>query len=206
MYNNRMIELNIPGRGSLQLAHLVSDVNGTLAVDGQLLDGLSRRLAALRDRLTLHLHTAVQCALTSTVRTGASMSRLSRISSRMFILKTLHKFGATRCFFHQHLSHQVADTDDLWISDLIDDILRVALSDDNASVAQHAEVPGDRRLRVAGDTRNLAYPLRSIPQNVDDFDPCCAGHTPANISLDFENRPLRHITLPSPSPGPFGKR
>ncbi len=53
-----MIELNIPGRGLIQLQHLVCDVNGTLAVDGQLLDGVKQRLAALHDRLTLHLLTA----------------------------------------------------------------------------------------------------------------------------------------------------
>jgi len=53
-----MIELSIPGRGIIQLEHLVSDVNGTLAVDGQLADGLVRILNSLRDRLTLHLLTA----------------------------------------------------------------------------------------------------------------------------------------------------
>jgi P-type E1-E2 ATPase len=53
-----MIELNIPGRGTYQLEHLVSDVNGTLALDGQLLDGLIRLLSVLQDRLTLHLITA----------------------------------------------------------------------------------------------------------------------------------------------------
>ena len=53
-----MIELNIPGRGNLQLEHLVADVNGTLAVDGVLLDGLAKRIASIRDRLTVHLLTA----------------------------------------------------------------------------------------------------------------------------------------------------
>ena len=53
-----MIELNIPGRGMIQLQHLVCDINGTLAVDGQLLEGVKLRLSALRDRLTLHLLTA----------------------------------------------------------------------------------------------------------------------------------------------------
>jgi soluble P-type ATPase len=53
-----MIELNIPSRGGIQIEHLVCDVNGTLAVDGQLIDGLVRRLSALRDRLDLHLITA----------------------------------------------------------------------------------------------------------------------------------------------------
>jgi P-type E1-E2 ATPase len=53
-----MIELNIPGRGCYQLEHLVCDVNGTLAVDGQLFDGVVRLLTVLRDRLDLHLLTA----------------------------------------------------------------------------------------------------------------------------------------------------
>ncbi len=53
-----MIELNIPGRGLIQLQHLVCDVNGTLAVDGQLLDGVKQRLSKLSDHLTLHLLTA----------------------------------------------------------------------------------------------------------------------------------------------------
>jgi P-type E1-E2 ATPase len=53
-----MIELNIPGRGLVQLQHLVCDVNGTLAIDGQLQEGVKQRLSILRDRLTLHLLTA----------------------------------------------------------------------------------------------------------------------------------------------------
>jgi P-type E1-E2 ATPase len=53
-----MIELNIPGRGTVRLLHLVCDVNGTLAVDGQLTEGLVRPLTVLRDRLDLHLVTA----------------------------------------------------------------------------------------------------------------------------------------------------
>lgn len=35
-----MIEINIPGRAAYQLEHLVCDVNGTLALDGVLLDGV----------------------------------------------------------------------------------------------------------------------------------------------------------------------
>ena len=53
-----MIELRIPGRGGFELEHLVCDVNGTLAVDGKLFEGLVRTLTGLRDRLELHLLTA----------------------------------------------------------------------------------------------------------------------------------------------------
>ena len=53
-----MIELTIPGRGSLRLQHLVTDVNGTLAVDGVLIEGLAKRIRTLRDRLEIHMLTA----------------------------------------------------------------------------------------------------------------------------------------------------
>ncbi len=53
-----MIEIRIPGRGTLQLEHLVSDVNGTLAVDGVLMEGLAKRIVFIRDRITIHLLTA----------------------------------------------------------------------------------------------------------------------------------------------------
>ena len=53
-----MIEINIPGHGVFALEHLVTDVNGTLAVDGKLIEGVAKRLSVLRDRLTVHLLTA----------------------------------------------------------------------------------------------------------------------------------------------------
>ena len=53
-----MIELNIPGRGIFRLNHLVLDVNGTLAKDGRLMDKVAKPLAAVRDRLAVHLLTA----------------------------------------------------------------------------------------------------------------------------------------------------
>jgi P-type E1-E2 ATPase len=53
-----MIELTIPGRGTIRLEHFVSDVNGTLALDGKLLEGVTRRINLLRDRLAIHLVTA----------------------------------------------------------------------------------------------------------------------------------------------------
>ena len=53
-----MIEISIPGRGTLQLEHLVSDVNGTLAVDGILMDGLAQRIVSVGGRIMVHLLTA----------------------------------------------------------------------------------------------------------------------------------------------------
>ena len=53
-----MIELHIPGRGDIQLKYVVFDVNGTLATDGQLIEGVEAVIAQLRDRVEVHLLTA----------------------------------------------------------------------------------------------------------------------------------------------------
>jgi P-type E1-E2 ATPase len=52
-----MLEIDIPGYRTLRLEHLILDYNGTLACDGELLDGVSDRLAALADRLQIHILT-----------------------------------------------------------------------------------------------------------------------------------------------------
>lgn len=41
--------ITIPGRGTYRLAHLVLDVNGTVACGGQLIEGVRERLLALRE-------------------------------------------------------------------------------------------------------------------------------------------------------------
>jgi P-type E1-E2 ATPase len=53
-----MLSVAVPGFGTLRIAHLVLDYNGTLAVDGALLPGVKRRLAALRSALRIHVVTA----------------------------------------------------------------------------------------------------------------------------------------------------
>lgn len=53
-----MIEPTIPGRGRLRLQYLVTDVNGALALDGVLKDGLSKCITSLQDRLEIDMLTA----------------------------------------------------------------------------------------------------------------------------------------------------
>lgn len=53
-----MLEVVIPGFGSLRLRHLVLDCNGTLAVDGSMLPGVRRRLRALSRPFDIHVVTA----------------------------------------------------------------------------------------------------------------------------------------------------
>lgn len=53
-----MIKVDIPGFKTLQLAHLVLDFNGTLAVDGELVPGVVERLNHLASLLSVHVVTA----------------------------------------------------------------------------------------------------------------------------------------------------
>lgn len=53
-----MIEIEIPGFRLLQLAHLVLDYNGTLAVNGDLIEGVKSRLNDLAGSLGIHVVTA----------------------------------------------------------------------------------------------------------------------------------------------------
>jgi P-type E1-E2 ATPase len=55
---NIMIQFTVPGIGEYQLEHLVMDVNGTLAVDGQLIQGVAEKVASLHSQVTIHLLTA----------------------------------------------------------------------------------------------------------------------------------------------------
>ncbi len=53
-----MIEIEIPGVGVRRFQHLVLDVNGTLAKDGVLTEGVVDLLSTLREKVEIHIVTA----------------------------------------------------------------------------------------------------------------------------------------------------
>jgi P-type E1-E2 ATPase len=53
-----MIKIEIPGRGEIKIEHVVFDVNGTLALDGELLPGVPELLEELGKLIQIHLLTA----------------------------------------------------------------------------------------------------------------------------------------------------
>jgi len=53
-----MIRIEIPGTAALTLSHLVLDYNGTLAVNGILVEGVLERLDVLAQQLRVHVITA----------------------------------------------------------------------------------------------------------------------------------------------------
>lgn len=73
-----MLEIDIPGKGTLKLSHLVLDYNGTVACDGHLLPGVQERLALLSAYLDVHLLTADTF--------GSVKEEMSGINCRMAVI------------------------------------------------------------------------------------------------------------------------
>jgi soluble P-type ATPase len=53
-----MIQLDIPGRGFIELEYAVFDINGTLATDGRAFPQVAGRLQSLANLITIHALTA----------------------------------------------------------------------------------------------------------------------------------------------------
>jgi P-type E1-E2 ATPase len=72
--------IDIPGRGILKPRHFVLDLNGTVALDGDLLPGVAERVAALGDCMTITLLTADTRGLGAVTagELGVQLHRLTR--------------------------------------------------------------------------------------------------------------------------------
>jgi P-type E1-E2 ATPase len=53
-----MIEIEIPGRSTIQAEALVLDYNGTLAIDGVMIQGVRKRLISLASKIRIFIITA----------------------------------------------------------------------------------------------------------------------------------------------------
>ena len=53
-----MLTIKIPGREELNLSHLILDYNGTIAEDGNIIEGIRPRLAELSKELSIYVITA----------------------------------------------------------------------------------------------------------------------------------------------------
>jgi len=74
-----MIEIQIPGFGELKLSHIVLDYNGTVALDGQILEGVNGRLKKLAQIFQIHVLTADTF--------GKAASQLKGIPAKLHILR-----------------------------------------------------------------------------------------------------------------------
>ena len=73
-----MLTYNIPGYKNIEIAHLVLDFNGTLAVDGRLVDGVRGCLEVLSRDIEVHVITADTF--------GKVQSEMEGISCRVSVL------------------------------------------------------------------------------------------------------------------------
>jgi soluble P-type ATPase len=53
-----MIQIQIPGSHDLEIEHVLLDFNGTIAVDGRLIEGVKEKINHYSDRLGFHVITA----------------------------------------------------------------------------------------------------------------------------------------------------
>jgi soluble P-type ATPase len=83
-----MIEIDIPGFGRLQLERLILDYNGTIAVDGQPVQGVKKRLIALARHIEIHVLTADTF--------GGAEKKLSDIPCKIHVLSVEARIGNGR--------------------------------------------------------------------------------------------------------------
>ena len=85
-----MIEIEIPGFKNLALSHLVLDYNGTMAIDGLLIDGVEQALSELAQHLTIHVLTADTF--------GVARNQLSNTACSLHILDSIAQDEVKRQF------------------------------------------------------------------------------------------------------------
>ena len=88
-----MMDIDIPGLGSLHLAHLVMDYNGTLALDGRLIDGVKTRLGKLGQQMQLHVITADTF--------GDVAQALHGVDCQLYVLRPGLQDSAKRDYVHE---------------------------------------------------------------------------------------------------------
>lgn len=106
-----MLSVSIPGRGHLELQHLVLDVNGTLAVDGVLIEGIAERLERLRDCLEIHMITADTHGKQAQIdqQLGITARRMEPSDERY------QKFAFVNTLGHQHTVAIGNGSNDAWM-------------------------------------------------------------------------------------------
>jgi P-type E1-E2 ATPase len=82
------LNIEIPGFRALHLEHLVLDFNGTLALDGRLLEGVAPRMEALAGTLAIHVITGDTH--------GSARTQLQGLPVNLTVLAPEHQAEAKR--------------------------------------------------------------------------------------------------------------
>ena len=95
-----MITLDVPGFGTLHLAYVVCDFNGTLACDGRLIRGVATRLQALARVAKIEVVTADTF--------GTARAELSRVPCDVHVIGARGQSAAKRAFVRELGADSVA--------------------------------------------------------------------------------------------------
>lgn len=90
------VRVEIPGRETLDLEHLVLDVNGTLTDRGALVEGVPARLERVERMLHIHLLSADTFGTLDAVATSLG-AEARRVASGEDKLRVVRELGAERC-------------------------------------------------------------------------------------------------------------
>lgn len=88
--------IDIPGRETLEIQHVIFDYNGTLAIDGQLIDGVKTKINQLTNLVTFHVITADTYGTVAKELDGVNCTLVNLSESTEFTCKTdyLNHLGA----------------------------------------------------------------------------------------------------------------
>jgi len=90
------LSVDIPGRASLELEHLVLDVNGTLTDRGVVTEGVPERLARVREKLWVHLLSADTFGTLDEIAASLD-AEPTRIGTGEDKLRVVAELGPDRC-------------------------------------------------------------------------------------------------------------
>ncbi len=92
-----MLQIRVPGANDLLLAHLVCDVNGTLARDGHMGQPVRERLLQVADHLQVHLVSAdthgTLAALAAELQEAGSQIQMARVITGADKVAYVQKLG-----------------------------------------------------------------------------------------------------------------
>lgn len=94
-----MIDIDIPDYGRASISHVVLDYNGTLAVDGRLIEGVAAALNRLADVVEIHVLTADTFGIARDELKGVrcTLSILPKDDQAEAKLRHLKGLGASGC-------------------------------------------------------------------------------------------------------------
>ena len=86
----------IPGRETLEIKHVIFDYNGTLAIDGKLINGVKPKINQLAEEVSFHVITADTYGTVTNELDGVNCTLVNLSTSTEFTCKTdyLHHLGA----------------------------------------------------------------------------------------------------------------